>query len=56
VLLRGVERALAEYRPQVVVDLSDEPITGYAERFTYAAAALRRCAIAGRRFEFHPPR
>ena len=28
VLLRGVERALAEYKPQIVIDLSDEPITG----------------------------
>ena len=57
VLVRGVERALAEYRPQVVVDLSDEPITGYAERFTYAAAALAAgAAYRGADFEFHPPR
>jgi cyclic 2,3-diphosphoglycerate synthetase len=57
VLLRGVERALAEYRPQVVVDLSDEPITGYAERFTYAAATLAAgAAYRGADFEFHPPR
>lgn len=57
VLLRGVERALAEYRPQVVVDLSDEPITGYTERFTYAAAALAAgAAYRGADFEFHPPR
>ena len=57
VLLRGVERGLAEYRPQVVIDLSDEPITGYAERFTYAAAALAAgAAYRGADFEFRPPR
>lgn len=57
VLLRGVERGLAEYRPQVVIDLSDEPITGYAERFAYAAAALAHgAAYRGADFEFRPPR
>ena len=57
VLLRGVERGLAEYRPEVVIDLSDEPITGYAERFTYAAAALAAgAAYRGADFEFRPPR
>ena len=57
VLLRGVERGLTEFRPDVVVDLSDEPITGYAERFAYAAAALA-CGVAyrGADFEFRPPR
>jgi cyclic 2,3-diphosphoglycerate synthetase len=57
VLLRGVERGLAEFRPDVVIDLSDEPITGYAERFAYAAAALA-CGVAyrGADFEFRPPR
>lgn len=57
VLLRGVERGLAEFHPQVVIDLSDEPITGYAERFTYAAAALAAgAAYRGADFEFRPPR
>jgi cyclic 2,3-diphosphoglycerate synthetase len=57
VLLRGLERGLAEYRPQVVIDLSDEPITGYAERFAYAAAALAAgAAYRGADFEFRPPR
>lgn len=57
VFLRGLERALAEYRPDVVVDLSDEPITGYVERFTYAAAALAEgAAYRGADFEFRPPR
>jgi cyclic 2,3-diphosphoglycerate synthetase len=57
VFLRGVERALQEYRPDVVVDLSDEPITGYVERFTYAAAALAAgAAYRGADFEFRPPR
>ena len=57
VFLRGLERALAEYRPEVVVDLSDEPITGYAERFAYASAALAAgAAYRGADFEFRPPR
>jgi cyclic 2,3-diphosphoglycerate synthetase len=55
--LRGVERGLSEYRPQVVVDLSDEPVTGYTQRFTYAAAALAAgAAYRGADFEFRPPR
>ncbi|MFQ5601015.1 MAG: 2,3-diphosphoglycerate synthetase [Candidatus Krumholzibacteriia bacterium] len=57
VLLRGVERGLAEYHPDVVVDLSDEPITGYCERFSYACAALAAgAAYRGADFEFRPPR
>ena len=56
VLLRGVERGVAELLPEVVVDLSDEPITGYVERFTYAAAALAAgAAYRGADFEFRPP-
>jgi cyclic 2,3-diphosphoglycerate synthetase len=57
VLLRGLERGLEEYRPDVVVDLSDEPITGYIERFNYACAALAAgAAYRGADFEFRPPR
>src|SRR5262245_50481583 len=57
VLLRGGERGLAEHRPQIVVDLSDEPITGYTERFAYAAASLAAGAVyRGADFEFRPPR
>jgi cyclic 2,3-diphosphoglycerate synthetase len=56
VLLRGVERGVAELRPQVVIDLSDEPITGYGERFAYAAAVLAAgVAYRGADFEFRPP-
>lgn len=57
VLLRGLERGLQEYRPEVVVDLSDEPITGYLERFSYACATLAAgAAYRGADFEFRPPR
>lgn len=56
ILLRGVERGLQEFNPEVVVDLSDEPITGYVERFNYACAALAAgAAYHGADFEFHPP-
>src|SRR5688572_22957834 len=57
VLLRGVERGLAEFRPDIVIDLSDEPITGYAERFAYASATLAAGVVyRGADFEFRPPR
>ena len=56
ILLRGVERGLREHHPEIVIDLSDEPITGYIERFNYACAALAAgAAYRGADFEFRPP-
>ena len=36
----GIERAIAELRPDVVVDLSDEPVLGPVERFALASRVL----------------
>lgn len=48
--------ALAEYAPDVVVDLSDEPVLGYVERFRYASIALNAGAeYHGADFTLEPP-
>lgn len=52
-LLQCIER----YRPEVVVDVSDEPVVGYRERFRLISFALsRNVAYEGSDFRFTPPR
>jgi cyclic 2,3-diphosphoglycerate synthetase len=53
---RGLERALAEYGPEVVVDLSDEPVLGYEQRFSLISHSLARgVGYVGSDFHFSPP-
>lgn len=52
----AIVNALALFRAVAVVDLSDEPVLGYTERFKYACHVLRRGAsYAGPDFHFDPP-
>lgn len=52
----AVRRALAEYRVDVVADLSDEPVIGYRERMRIASHALAAGArYIGSDFELRPP-
>lgn len=52
-LQAGIER----YRPQVVVDVSDEPVVGYPLRFRLISHALaRNVTYEGSDFRFTPPR
>jgi len=52
----AVEKALAEYEVDVVVDLSDEPVIGYRERMRIASLALYAGArYLGSDFELKPP-
>ena len=52
----AVEKALAEYEVDVVVDLSDEPVIGYRERMKIASLALYAGArYIGSDFELKPP-
>jgi cyclic 2,3-diphosphoglycerate synthase len=52
----AVEKALAEYKVDVVVDLSDEPVIGYRERMKIASFALYAGArYLGSDFELKPP-
>jgi cyclic 2,3-diphosphoglycerate synthase len=52
----AVERALARYDVEVVVDLSDEPVVGYRERMRIASLALYAGArYLGSDFEIRPP-
>jgi len=54
--LEGITKALEEYKPQVVVDLSDEPVVGYIERFQFANLILSKNVIyEGADFCFTPP-
>jgi cyclic 2,3-diphosphoglycerate synthetase len=51
-----LERALAEHRPQLVVDLSDEPVLGPRERFGLASRVLAAgLPYVGADFRFDPP-
>jgi cyclic 2,3-diphosphoglycerate synthetase len=52
----GLEQAIAEYRPEVVVDLSDEPVLGPRERLALASRVLAAgVPYVGADFRFDPP-
>ena len=52
---RGLDTAIDLYHPQVVVDLSDEPVLGYVERFRLASKTLaREVGYVGPDFHFSP--
>jgi cyclic 2,3-diphosphoglycerate synthase len=56
-LSASVEAAIAEHNPDVVLDLSDEPVLGPPARFRLAARVLA-CGVPyeGADFRFDPPR
>ena len=55
-LLRDVQEALERFRPDLVVDLSDEPVLGPPERFRLASDVLARgLPYVGADFRFDPP-
>ncbi len=55
-LVRGVEDAVDEYAPDVVVDLSDEPVLGPVERFRTASRVLALgVPYEGADFRLEPP-
>ena len=55
-LADSLDGALDEHRPDVVVDLSDEPVLGPVERFRVASAVLvRGLPYVGADFRFEPP-
>lgn len=55
-LAPGLEQAVAEYAPEVVVDLSDEPVLGPPERFRVASRTLALgLPYVGADFRFDPP-
>lgn len=52
----GLEEAIAEHSPEVVVDLSDEPVLGPKQRFALASRALAAgVPYIGADFRFDPP-
>lgn len=54
--LEAFNLAVAEHRPEIVVDLSDEPVLGYRERFRFASHALAAGAeYQGADFKLSPP-
>ncbi|MEW6228178.1 MAG: 2,3-diphosphoglycerate synthetase [Bacillota bacterium] len=54
--LAGIRQAIQQFRPQEVVDLSDEPVLGYKERFAIANVVLAHgAAYSGADFRFNPP-
>jgi len=54
--LKSVKKALLELQPEMVLDLSDEPILGYRERFQLASLILSMgVTYMGSDFRFDPP-
>jgi cyclic 2,3-diphosphoglycerate synthetase len=52
---RGLMRAIDLFRPEVVVDLSDEPVLGYEQRFRLISHSLaRNVGYIGPDFHFSP--
>ncbi len=55
-VVRDLEEALGRFEPDVVVDLSDEPVLGPRERFRLASRVLERgIAYEGADFSLRPP-
>jgi len=55
-LAESLEGGLDEYRPEAVVDLSDEPVLGPVERFRVASRVLAHgLPYVGADFRFDPP-
>jgi cyclic 2,3-diphosphoglycerate synthase len=56
-LADGVESAIEHFRPDIVVDLSDEPVLGPVERFALASRVLTYgIPYTGADFRLDPPR
>lgn len=54
--LDAIAVAIEEFAPDMVIDLSDEPVIGYSERFLYASHVLvKGIAYIGADFSFYPP-
>ncbi len=54
-MARGVARAIDTFRPDAIVDLSDEPVLGYPQRFRLISEALaRNVSYFGSDFHFNP--
>ena len=54
--MAALGEALDTFRPEAVLDLSDEPVLGYRERMELAAVALsRRLPYVGSDFRLDPP-
>lgn len=54
--LIGIMTAIEKFKPEMVVDLSDEPVIGYSERFFYASHVLTKgIPYIGADFWFYPP-
>lgn len=54
--LAGIMVAIDRFQPEMVVDLSDEPVIGYTQRFFYAShVLLKGLPYIGADFWFYPP-
>lgn len=54
-MIDGLKRVVTAYRPEVVVDLSDEPVLGYEQRFRLICHCLAEdVTFLGSDFQFNP--
>lgn len=54
--MHGIDLAIERFKPEVFIDLSDEPVVGYKERFEFACRILSGAiSYKGSDFLFEPP-
>jgi len=54
--LAAIEKGISDYHPEMVIDLSDEPVIGYRQRLALASHAMARgVKYLGADFYFAPP-
>lgn len=54
--VKGIKKAIEEHQADLVIDLSDEPVVGYFERFKFACQILKlNVSYIGSDFRFVPP-
>lgn len=54
--MHGIDLAIKQFQPEVFIDLSDEPVVGYKERFDFACRILSAgISYKGSDFLFEPP-
>lgn len=55
-IMEGVKEGIAKFKPDVVLDLSDEPVVGYKERFKIANLIISKgVQYKGSDYDFYPP-
>jgi len=56
-IVEGVKKGMTKFQPDLVLDLSDEPVVGYKERFKIANCVIKEGVhYKGSDYDFYPPK